>query len=481
MLANEMSSKNIRYSSPECFNSVGKPINGNVPKRVPSDTKHEPYWFVGQLTMTFPNQKSYIGTGTIIKAKKKGQTGLYVLTCAHNLYDARDGGRAVKVSFQRGLNGQTHPPYPAVEADDWYYPSDYPDNSISKGVDISQLGAELVKQSRALDYGLVKLREKIDVENCPEIMALDDRALQGIDVALIGLYGWENQDDNMYVGRGKVEIVKDQQLGYPISTDRGASGTAVMSEKGIVAVHTHSGLEGDGNNYGRRITKEVIAHVESWQDMQNEQDALNYNVIMTDSGKWLHAPGSDFLFAFLLDDWSQDLKNQVTASFEEALKMTSKIKSAVSETSGEDVVNGLYLLNQKDMTKAMNNIPGMGQSSSVQKNEKASGLAVEINKQFFTAVLAGLGGEVEPLLVYLTQEMGKVQAQARKHTSTENFGTVIGLISVMPILNVPVTSFKYVYSFKETQSWFVKVNCGSAEKYSFDYSYTVVDYNYEKS
>lgn len=206
---------------------------------------------------------------------------------------------------------------------------------------------------------------------------------------------------------------------------------------------------------------------------------ISYNVTITDSGKWLNAPGSDFLFAFLQDDWDTVVKAKVTSAFETALGMSSTIKAAVKETSGQDVVNGLYLLNHAAMTKAMNSIDGMGETSTEQKHEQGDGTAVEINKQFFAAVLAGLEGNVTPLLTYLTEEMGDVQAQTKKSTVTDNFGTVIGLVSLMPVLDVPVTTFQYVYSTEATSSWFVKVNCGSTEHYSYDYSYTVVNYNYD--
>jgi hypothetical protein len=207
----------------------------------------------------------------------------------------------------------------------------------------------------------------------------------------------------------------------------------------------------------------------------------SYVVTLTDAGKWMHAPGSDFLFAYIDDSWSSALKDAVAEAFEKALGMSSNIKQAVKDTSGQDVVNGLYLLDQADMTMAMNSIQGMGETSVDQKSESGQGTAVTINGQFFTAILAGLGGDVEPMMAYLTEAMGDVQAQTKQSTVTENFGTIIGLISVMPELNVVVTDFQYVYSTTETSEWFVKVNCGSVEHYSYDYSFTVVDYNYVQS
>ena len=205
---------------------------------------------------------------------------------------------------------------------------------------------------------------------------------------------------------------------------------------------------------------------------------LYYLVTMTDTGKWVHAPGSDFVFAYLENDWPADVIKNVTEAFETALKMSSTIKESVKTTSGQDVVNGLYLLNQSAMTKAMNNIDGMGMTSATQHEEKGSGTAVDINEEFFKAVLGGLGGDVAPLMTYLQAEMGKVQAQVKQSTVTEAFGTVVGMISLMPVLNVPVTTFQYVFSSAQTATWFTSVPCGSVEHQSYDYAYTAVDYNY---
>jgi hypothetical protein len=83
-------------------------------------------------------------------------------------------------------------------------------------------------------------------------------------------------------------------------------------------------------------------------------------------------------------------------------------------------------------------------------------------------------------MAYLTNEMGNVQAQTSKSHVTATFGTLIGLISVMPELNVVTTTFQYAFSSSTTAEWFVKVICGSVEHYSYDYSYTVVNYNYSQ-
>jgi hypothetical protein len=205
---------------------------------------------------------------------------------------------------------------------------------------------------------------------------------------------------------------------------------------------------------------------------------LTYKVTLTDTGRWMHAAGSDFLFAYLETDWPADVQKAVTAAFETAMKMSTTIKASVKATSGQDVVNGLYLLNQPAMTTAMNAIDGMGLTGVTQNAEDGSGTALSINQDFFAAVLGGLSGDVAPMMNYLTTQMGDLQAQVRQSTVTDTFGTVIGMISLMPVLNVPVTTFRYVFSSQQTSTWFVSVPCGSVENQSYDYSYTAADYNY---
>lgn len=215
------------------------------------------------------------------------------------------------------------------------------------------------------------------------------------------------------------------------------------------------------------------------KSQKNKEKLISYHVIVGDKGSWLHAPGSDFLFAYLDKDWDATTKQNVTKAFESALEMSTTIKAAVKTTSGDDVVNGLYLLNQAAMTKSMNSIDGMGMTSADNQEKQGSGTAVSINLEFFAAILGGLSGDVEPMLSYLTSQMGDVQAETKKSSVTESFGIVVGLISVMPILNTPITSFQYVFSSSKTSKWFVKTICGTAKHYAYDYKYTVVDYNYD--
>lgn len=209
--------------------------------------------------------------------------------------------------------------------------------------------------------------------------------------------------------------------------------------------------------------------------------AAEYNVTLTDSGEWLHAPSSDFLFAYIANDWNPGLQTRIRGAFTQALSLSSTIKQAVLETTGQKVESGLYLVSYPGMTRAMNSINGMGEDSVEQYHQSGDGTAASINLQFFTATLAGLGGDVTPMNTYLNQQMGNLQGQTKGSTVTDIFGTVIGLISAVPLLDDVATTFQYAFSPAATSEWFVSMNCGSEEEYSYNYSYTVVNYSYDNS
>ncbi len=211
--------------------------------------------------------------------------------------------------------------------------------------------------------------------------------------------------------------------------------------------------------------------------MKNEE--MMYQVHVTATGDyWLHAPSSDFLFAYIDSSLDPATTKALTTAFQNALKMSSIIKQAVVDTSGKAAMNGLYLLNQAEMTAAMNSINGMGETLASNGGNSGSGTAITINQEFFAGILGGLGGDVTPMMTYLNDQMSKVQAQTKNSTVTDDFGVIVGLVSLMPVLNIPVTTFKYIFSSSSISSWFVNLLCVDIQSQSYSYSYTDVDYNY---
>jgi len=144
------------------------------------------------------------------------------------------------------------------------------------------------------------------------------------------------------------------------------------------------------------------------------RDFLTYYVTITESGKWLYASDSNFLFTFVPNRFSSQEKKKITDAFEETLKLFSLIRKAVVEKVDKGaVVNNLYLIDQDKMTKAMNSIEGMGMTSVDKSAKEANGTVASINLVFFNDILSSLGGEVDPMQKYLLKKMESIQSDAR--------------------------------------------------------------------
>lgn len=240
---------------------VGSPIPGNIPESV-ANSDRIPFDRVGLLRMTFPNSKEYYGTGTLIAINKNDTETKYVLTCAHNLYDQSDGGKATKVTFTRAYN-KPDEPYPCVEADNWFYPDGYPDVAIPRIIDVDSLKANDLDAEISLDYGLVELKVAIKINLLPQMKAETVQQLKAKAVQLNG-YGWFGTA--MSHATGKIGVVTNEWLKYPISTRKGASGTAIMAEDNstIVGVHTRGTSATENMNRGIRLTQKVIDKIKGW-------------------------------------------------------------------------------------------------------------------------------------------------------------------------------------------------------------------------
>jgi V8-like Glu-specific endopeptidase len=227
---------------------LGKPIPGNRPVAVP-DTSIAPYHFTGLLEVTFPNGRKNIGTGILIAEPGKEESR-YVLTCAHNLYDLSEGGKATKVEFRRGYN-EPSSPFESTDGADFFYPSGYPDEVMYRPA------------INSLDYGLVKLRAPIRLNGLPAPLVKRREELENMPVQLNG-YGWFKKQ--MSHATGKLDgYTTPTALRYPISTIRGAAGSAIMAMDNQTIVGIHIGEMDDKMlNKGLRITDSMLRQIREW-------------------------------------------------------------------------------------------------------------------------------------------------------------------------------------------------------------------------
>jgi V8-like Glu-specific endopeptidase len=251
---------------------VGKVIPNNTPVRV-QDSTQVPYCYVGLLTMKF-GEDTYIGTGTLIKEPGK-ETSSYVLTCAHNLYDPTDG-KASSVTFTQAYNPPLTP-YPAIAAEEFYYPDNYPGVAISRSVDIETLGDSILAVNIDYDYGLVKLSTPINLSSYPVLDVETTEELTDLPVQING-YGYF-PDDAMSHATGFITNVTATALQYPITTEKGASGSAIMKNDNslIVGIHTRS-VSGANLNQGVRVTQALVDQVNKWMTSATTENDSDNNV-----------------------------------------------------------------------------------------------------------------------------------------------------------------------------------------------------------
>ncbi len=207
-------------------------------------------------------------------------------------------------------------------------------------------------------------------------------------------------------------------------------------------------------------------------------EPVMYSVIEDDKGKWLHPQGGSFIFAYIDKSWPADVIKEVGNAYKQALQVANKIKEAIFETTGEKVHGTFYILNENAMANAMNTISGMSLTSVTDDGKSGEGTAADINQEFFTAILGGLSGDIAPISKFIKNEMVKFQGELKNSQHAATFGSVFGLVSVVTDIWVVETDFQYVFSHDKTADWLVSVSCSSVERQTYNYQYTVADYNY---
>ncbi|MGT0248007.1 hypothetical protein [Burkholderia pyrrocinia] len=206
---------------------------------------------------------------------------------------------------------------------------------------------------------------------------------------------------------------------------------------------------------------------------------VGYYEVVTDDGVWHHAEGSDFVFSFIPNVWTDAEKKIGHDAFVAALTIPNKIKAAVKAIVGSDVKEGLYIGEPDLMIQALNSIDGLAQTDDSSGEEQGDDYVADITTGFFQIILDGLDGDVTALKDYLTTSMGNFQMQLDKESDFQHFGSMIGMVSVDTDFDVAVTSFKYVYSGLATAQWIEQLSCSSVSKFSYDYKYEVVSFLYD--
>ncbi|MEJ7542122.1 trypsin-like serine peptidase [Staphylococcus intermedius] len=192
-----------------------------------------PYKQVVLLNMTFPNGKTYSGSGTMISEDT-------VLTAAHNIY-AHNVGWAKEVTVYAGKKGNQYTIGKAKSKKIW---------TFKQWIDSTD---------QNYDIGVIKLDSKLGKKT--GTLGITSRIKEGEKIEISGFPG-DKPGEMQYKSTGHLKKVTDNILYYDVDTYNGQSGSGVRNSKNqLIGVHTFGGEEYNG---GVRLNALKIDYIKHW-------------------------------------------------------------------------------------------------------------------------------------------------------------------------------------------------------------------------
>lgn len=192
------------------------------------DTTSWPYITHGHMVMTFPNNKVFIGSGTVINKR-------HILTAGHCLFSKQNGGWAKSVMYYPAQNGSTlH--FDGVPAVQLWSVAGWTENTDSNW-----------------DFGLMVLEDDVaDKTGHLGIIAFRDyQQLLQQRVNVTG-YPGDKGGKEMWTHNDVIKSASENRLLYDIDTTGGTSGATVYSNfkndesYHVCAIHTTGHYSGNG-------------------------------------------------------------------------------------------------------------------------------------------------------------------------------------------------------------------------------------------
>lgn len=206
-------------------------IIGNDNRSIVSNTTMDPYKKVAFLVTTYPNGKSYLGTGNLVSPDT-------VLTAGHCIYNKERGGFAKSVAVYPGYNGN-YAPYGVAYSKKLMSVRGWTENSNSQH-----------------DIGAIKLDRNIG----NNVGWFGLTAAMNSPITLSGYHADLNQ--KMGTETGNILRTSVNNVYYKLDSTGGSSGSGVYNNnKQILAVHAYGA---GSENFGTRINEEKFYLVRSW-------------------------------------------------------------------------------------------------------------------------------------------------------------------------------------------------------------------------
>lgn len=220
-------------------------------------TTEFPWNTMGQLIMTFPNGKTYSGTGVLVDPQ-------HVLTAAHNLFGNDIGGWAKEVWFIPARDGDDRP-YGTMPAKTIFVTEEY--RSLSPAdPNATPTGTVEDVTKYTEDYGLVRLQAPLKLPIFGMYPA-SDHELQA--PARITGYPGDKPQGTMWTDEKKLTNEDEHFLFYKINTYKGQSGSAIIQDlplpvgKTIVGVHV-AGSTKLNTNFAVRLDNDKLRRIRGW-------------------------------------------------------------------------------------------------------------------------------------------------------------------------------------------------------------------------
>lgn len=193
-----------------------------------TNTASWPYLTHGHMVMRFPNNKVYIGSGTIVNKR-------HVITAGHCIYSRRDGGWAKSVMFYPAQN-DNHLPFGGIPV-----------------VQLWSVKGWTERNDTNWDFGMLKLNQDISKKtgHLGIIAYRDHRKLLRHRVNVTG-YPGDKGGKQMWTHADIIKATSSQRVIYNIDTMGGQSGSGVWSSfpnhkpYHVCAIHTTGHTSGNG-------------------------------------------------------------------------------------------------------------------------------------------------------------------------------------------------------------------------------------------